>query len=61
MRWFKRNAIFLAQVLVIALSIALSIPPLTPALAAQSPPQPAAASPATARAGVLVHLGGAAK
>jgi outer membrane receptor protein involved in Fe transport len=42
------NAIFVAHVLVVALSIpALSISPLTPPLAAQSPPQPTPASPAT--------------
>ena len=35
------NAIFVAHVLVVA----LSIPPLTPPLAAQSPPQPPSASP----------------
>jgi outer membrane receptor protein involved in Fe transport len=42
------NAIFVAHVLVVALSIpALSISPLTPPLSAQSPPQPTPASPVT--------------
>src|ERR1039458_10229464 len=42
------NAIFVAHVLVVALSIpALSISPLTPPLSAQSPPQPTPASQVT--------------